>query len=339
MMAHGAVPPSGCTFSRDDWQLLASFWHPIAFSSDVGGDPSTTTLLDVDLMVVRTKDGIVVARDRCPHRGARISLGRVLPDRIACGYHGVEFGFDGKALRVPTAPEGYKIPRKLCLDTYRVEEKYGLVWTCLSGEPRVPLPEWPVFDDESRQKAKMDVVIETGAGRHIENFCDTAHFPFTHEGTFGCIDRPIVPDYEVKETEAGIQARIETIQQDGSLFFGEPSYADVPSEYEITFPYAALLILHFPRGDEHIFDIVSPISAGRCHVFMWKIRDHDLGEPTDEWIRFQAEVNEEDRIMVESESPRELPIGPTMEVHLPSDRLSLAFRRKWREFGLEGPQR
>lgn len=333
------TPPPRSAFSENDWRLLASFWHPVAFSSDVGAEPKTTTLLDLDLMIVRTREGVVVVHDRCPHRGARISLGRILPDRFVCGYHGIEFGLDGKAIGVPTAPDNYRIPSRLCLDTFMVEEKYGLVWTCLSGKPRVPLPEWSVFDDTSRQKAKLDVAINTGAGRHIENFCDTAHFPFIHDGTFGCLDRPVVPDYDVVEREAGLHARIDTVQQDGSLFLGDPVYADVPSEYDITFPYAAMLLLHFPRGDEHIFDVVSPVSADRCHVFMWKIRDHDLDEPTDEWVGFQAEVNEEDRAMVESEHPLELPIDPRMEVHLPSDKLSLTYRKKWRAFGLEGPRR
>ena len=330
--------PPASKFSDNDWHVLSSFWHPIAFSSDVGEKPTTATLLDVELMLVRTTGGVVVARDYCPHRGSRISLGTVRQDRIICAYHGVEFGFDGKALRVPGAPEGFRIPRRLCLEMYRTEEKYGVVWTCLSGEPLVPLPEWPIFEDTSQQFAKMDLVVNSGAGRHIENFCDTSHFPFVHRSSFGSAGHTVVPDYDVGETETGVYARIETVQQDGSLFLGQPSYADVPSEYDVTFPFSARLVLYFPRGVENIFDIVSPISAGKSRVFMWKIRDHDLNEPADEWMAFQVQVNDEDLVLVEGEWPAELPVDPASEVHLPADKLSLAYRRKWVKFGLEGPK-
>ena len=257
-MKHDLLPPPGCTYPENDWKILASFWHPIAFSSEVGQAPVKITLLDVDLVAVRIRDRLLVARDYCPHRGTRISLGRVESDRLICAYHGVEYAASGKAARVPGARKNFKIPKKLCLEAYLAEEKYGIIWVCMSGSPLAPLPEWPVLDDPDLQKGKMSVTLNCGAGRHIENFCDTSHFSFTHEGTFGCVDQPEVPPYDVEEREHGIYASIMTIQQDGSLTFEDPTYADVLSDYTISMPYCAELILHFPRGDEHIFDIVEP---------------------------------------------------------------------------------
>lgn len=336
-MTDGMRPPANCTFSENDWQLLASFWHPIAFAAEIGLEPVAVRLLDVDLMVIRIREGFVVTRDRCPHRGSKLSNGQISEDRIVCAYHGFEYGFDGKCLRVPSAPQGYKIPRKLCLETCPVEERYGLVWACLKGEAINPLPEWPIFQDPNVQKAKLDVVLNTGAGRQVENFCDTAHFSYTHKGTFGWIERPEVPDYDVETREYGLSYTAAIPQQDGSLFFAEPEHVEVLSDYDITFPYAAQLISHFPRGDEHVYDIASPISAGKCHMFMLKTRDHDLGDPSDEWIGFEDKVNEEDRIMVEAQQPLELPVkNSPLEVHTPADKFSMTYRRMWRKLGLEG---
>ena len=331
-------PPARSTFPAGDWKVLASFWHPIAFSSEVSSTPKKMTLLDVDLVAVRVGGRLVVARDACPHRGTRMSLGSVRGDRFVCAYHGIEYGADGRAVRVPGTPEDFRIPRRLCLQTYLAEEKYGIVWTCLAGTPLAPLPEWPILDDPAVQKTKLSVPIECGAGRHIENFCDTSHFPFTHRVTFGCPDAPEIPRYEVEEREHGLFASIMTIQQDGSLTFDEPDYAEVISDYTISMPYCAELILRFPRGDEFIYDIVSPVSNGRCHVFMWKTRDHDLGDAVDDWIQFQVDVNEEDRLMVEGERPSELPVDARLEVHLPADGLSLSYRQLWKRYGLDGPE-
>ena len=331
-------PPARCSYPESDWKVLASFWHPIAFSTEITSTPRKITLLDVDLVAVRVRDTLLVARDACPHRGTRMSLGTVRGERLVCAYHGVEYGRDGKAVHVPGAPKGFRIPRKLCLDTYLAEERYGIVWTCLSGSPLAPLPEWPILEDPDVQKTKLNVAINCGAGRHIENFCDTSHFPFTHRGTFGCPDAPEIPRYTVEEREHGLFASIMTIQQDGSLSFDQPDYAEVLSDYTVSMPYCAELILHFPRGDEFIYDIVSPVSNGRCHVFMWKTRDHDMGEAADDWIQFQVDVNEEDRRMVEGERPSELPVNTHLEVHLPADRLSLSYRRMWSRYGLGGPE-
>ena len=69
--------PKNCTFAPNDWRILSGFWHPVAFAHDVNDAPVPARLLDVDLVIWRTEDGVSVARDLCPHRGTRLSAGRV----------------------------------------------------------------------------------------------------------------------------------------------------------------------------------------------------------------------------------------------------------------------
>ena len=45
-----------------------------------------------------------VWEDRCPHRGMRLSMGFVRSDRIACLYHGWQYGTDGHCLYIPAHP-------------------------------------------------------------------------------------------------------------------------------------------------------------------------------------------------------------------------------------------
>lgn len=326
--------PLKCTFSAKDWAILSSYWHPIAFSSEVANMPVRATLLDLDLVIYRTRTGLTVAADYCPHRGTRMSLGRMVGDDIRCQYHGLTFNGSGACTSIPGSP-GQKIPSALKLRTYPVAEKYGLIWTCLAGEARAPIPEWPQLTDPSLQRIKMDVYWDAGAGRHTENFCDLAHFSFTHVKTFGCEARPEIPAYTVQERENGLYFQVTSPQQDGSISLGEPQYADILSEYDVNFPFSSHLTLHFPRGEENIFDIVSPVSSKRSHIFMLKTRDHDLDQPVDEWIAFQVAVNKEDREMVESQVPFALPTDLAKEFHIPSDRFSVAYRKRWRDLGLE----
>ncbi len=324
-------------FSENDWNVLSEFWHPVALSAEVGSEPVAVTLLDSDLVAYRNKDGLVVSANYCPHRGTRLSHGSLSPDGdLICPYHGLHFGAKGQCTSIPSAPDA-KIPKKLCLDVFQCDEKYGLIWVCLADKPRFPIPTFDFYDDTSLQKANMSTVWEAAAGRHIENFCDTSHFSFTHLGTFGDPNNPVVEKYKVEERDNGIYYEIMTPQQDGSVFQGDANYAMLLSEYELFYPFAAYLKLHFPRGIEHIVDVVCPISAEKSRIFMVKARDHDMDLPANEWVDFQAAVNEEDRLMVESQRPVELPIDLSAEFHIAADAFSVAYRRKLKEFGLEGP--
>jgi vanillate O-demethylase monooxygenase subunit len=44
---------------------------------------------------------VAALEDFCPHRGAPLSLGRVVEGKLVCGYHGLEMGCDGKTIAMP----------------------------------------------------------------------------------------------------------------------------------------------------------------------------------------------------------------------------------------------
>ena len=64
---------------------IRNLWHPVAASWQVGNAPMGITRLGEQIALWRDHDGQVHAiEDRCPHRGARLSLGWNLGDRLAC---------------------------------------------------------------------------------------------------------------------------------------------------------------------------------------------------------------------------------------------------------------
>ena len=53
------------------------------------GSVRAVALLDEDVAVWRGRNGSVRAwRNRCPHRGMRLSFAQVRGDRLSCRYHG-----------------------------------------------------------------------------------------------------------------------------------------------------------------------------------------------------------------------------------------------------------
>lgn len=160
-------------------------WHAVARTADlVPGRLVAVRLLEEDLVLWRSPRGIEAWRDRCPHRGAKLSLGRVRDGRVVCPYHGMEYEAGGRCVRVPAHP-GRPPPRQVRATCHEVTERYGLVWVCL-GEPARDVPPFPEAEDDSyRVHVAGRYEYATSGYRAIENFFDLAHFPFVHPGLLG----------------------------------------------------------------------------------------------------------------------------------------------------------
>lgn len=155
---------------------IASGWHPVAFSSSVGAGLVAVRLMGRRLVVVRDSAGPFVLDDRCPHRGAPLSLGRVRAGAIACPYHGWRFGRGGACLEVP----GSRLPGAPARALPCVE-KAGLVWTSLAEVPD-PFPRLPdAMEDESLDRFWWPLgASPAGLLDAIENHLDPAHPHHVH---------------------------------------------------------------------------------------------------------------------------------------------------------------
>jgi vanillate O-demethylase monooxygenase subunit len=330
--------PKDSDFSTANWHVLTRFWHPVAFTTEIADKPYPFVLLGLRLIAYRTTAGFTVALDRCPHRGTSFALGFLKDDRLVCGYHGLQYDGTGRCVAVPSSGPDAKVPPSLCLRVFRSEARYGLLWVLLAEEPMLPLPAWTPLEDPGLQKVKMTPADwACSAARHVENFNDVAHFSWIHAGTFGNRDDPLTPRYQLRNTDAGIYREIKVKQIDRDTFSDKPeTVAEMDYAYDFVVPFASYLRIASADGRvEHIFDVVRPISACRSRVFILKARNYDLGQPVDEWIRFQEAVNAEDQAMVESQEPQDLPLDLTSESHIAADAWSIVYRRRWKSLGLE----
>ncbi len=338
---HTSDLPKDCSFAPEDWRILSTFWHPVAFAHEIAEHPVAARLLDVDLVIWRGTDGISVARDLCPHRGTRLSAGRVDGGRLICPMHGLHFDGQGLCTKIPSNPDqSARISPRLRLQSLRTEERYGIVWTCLAETPRWPLPDWPGIRDESLKRVFVPPnTWKAAASRHVENFNDVAHFPWVHTGTFGGSEEDRIPTYEVHETEYGLT--FELGYDEGGNRFPD----DVPGDsrhvtytYELTYPFSTIIIIR-PNDSwyvQYFADTVCPVSAHETRIF--QVATDTTGAPDEDFlIRESLMINDEDKPLVENQHPEDLPLGLMDEVHIPADRMSVAYRRALARFGLGAP--
>jgi len=314
--------------------VLANDWLPVAAAQQLRPDqPLAVRLLGEDLVLWRSGEQVLAWHDRCPHRGAQLSLGQVQPEDgvLACPYHGWRFAADGVCVHIP-AHLDQKPPARAAATAYRAREGYGLIWVGL-GEPAGDAPPFAEWADPGFRKVLCGPYAINAAGpRVIENFLDVAHFPFVHAAYLGDPQHTAVPDYEVEVTPTGVIARDIRVWQpdpDGSGVGSWVSYT-----YRALRPLTARFTKHSGDQEFAIFLTVTPVEETRSLAWMWIAMNYGR-ELSDEQIRsFQDRIVAQDAPIVESQRPARLPLDLQAELHLRSDRAAIAYRRWLRELGL-----
>lgn len=332
-------------------------WHPVMAGMHLRDEPIAVSLLGQELVLWREHghDGPAVVHawaDRCPHRGAKLSLGRVLTHlhgaRLECPYHGWQFAGDtaahqagsqcGRCVHVPAAPT-FEPPATHKATAFEACERHGLVWVRLERPEagRVPdaLAQPPAFepwaDPQWRTLICGPYEVQTSAPRLVENFLDLTHFGFVHEGWLGARTHAQVDTGKVEESADGVRAHeCKAWQPRG--YAGAEEGGWVGYRYDVPHPFAAILRKDASAGDpvsNAIALFIRPDGNGQCTAWFAMAT---LGDPSDdESLRsFQDTVFAQDRPVVESQTPKALPLGrdgPIAEVHGPADRMSSAYRR------------
>lgn len=82
-----------------------------------------------ELALWRSEAGDVHAwENRCPHRGTRLTLGRIINDRLSCAYHGWQFSAgNGKCVAIPAHPD-LPPPKNVGAKAFPIAEVDGMVW-------------------------------------------------------------------------------------------------------------------------------------------------------------------------------------------------------------------
>jgi phenylpropionate dioxygenase-like ring-hydroxylating dioxygenase large terminal subunit len=97
-------PKEGFMPKEERLSFMRNGWFVAAWPEEVSEKPLARRLGNEPIVLYREKSGRAVALlDRCPHRGAPLSLGEVVEEDIQCNYHGMVFGDDGRARRIPAA--------------------------------------------------------------------------------------------------------------------------------------------------------------------------------------------------------------------------------------------
>lgn len=163
-------------------------WYAAGRSRDFKkGKPVAVTIFELPIVIWRKTDGSVHAiLDRCNHRNAPLSKGRVVKDCIVCPYHGWTYDSGGQCVEIPSeGPNSERIPNKR-VRQFTTAEAHGLVWVWMGrkGAPEEEPFPMPVMDEYGWRSYYMVTTFKNNVTDLVENFMDVPHTVFVHKGWF-----------------------------------------------------------------------------------------------------------------------------------------------------------
>jgi phenylpropionate dioxygenase-like ring-hydroxylating dioxygenase large terminal subunit len=168
---------------------LRNQWYCAALAKEIGAAPLGRVFLGEPVVMFRTPDGTIVAlEDRCCHRRAPLSLGKVEGDKLRCGYHGFLYDATGACVWVPGQD---RVPPDARVKSYPIIDKHGYVWIWM-GDPALADPaKAPDFfwnDDPAWAAWSGYLPIKCHYMLLVDNLMDLSHVPVLHAGILGAAE-------------------------------------------------------------------------------------------------------------------------------------------------------
>lgn len=178
--------------------MIPNQWYPIFESARLKlNRPVAVKRLGQKLVLWRAgASRVIAAPDRCPHRAAALSPGKIRDGCLECPYHGLRFDGAGKCVVIPANGEGAAVPHGFDLPLIPLREEHGLIWLWHGeGAPAAEVPWIAEMPEETGAVRSYSWEFAMSHLRVTENLLDFHHFNFVHRWAFPGVG-PRVDNYE-----------------------------------------------------------------------------------------------------------------------------------------------
>jgi phenylpropionate dioxygenase-like ring-hydroxylating dioxygenase large terminal subunit len=324
--------------------MYINFWYPICTSEELKDDaPVRSDLLGLGFVAFRDQDGAAhVLSDICVHRGGALSKGKVIDGCVACPYHGWRYNGDGHCTTIPSL-NGDKPPARAKVDSYPVQEKYGIVFAFLGDAPEEERP--PLFKIEQygqdgwRESEAMIVNIGAYYQRSVENGLDPVHNEFVHplQGT------PAVKMDQLEHTQMpwgnkmyAYMGQPEVGKTRMADLRGKPDDLGAGSWHHGPNVLVTSIDLSAENNITQVF-YEAPIDESHTKIYFVNLRNCMLDPAMDDKMRdVNLSIVAEDQGVLENLFPIRTPETTTHEILIGGDEAVVSYRswlKKWEKLG------
>jgi vanillate O-demethylase monooxygenase subunit len=150
--------------------------------------PFARTLLGERIAMFRdSRNQVQALFDRCPHRFAPLSQGKIVGDCLKCPYHGLEFNGKGACTGNPHG-DG-TIPRAAKVKWYPAAERHSAIWIWMGEPDRADeslIPDFSASMDPGKRFVGKDYLMAKAHYQlETDNIMDLSHIEYLHPGSLG----------------------------------------------------------------------------------------------------------------------------------------------------------
>lgn len=163
--------------------FLRNAWYAAGWDRDIA--PGTATriqILSEWIAIYRGDDGVIRAiGDRCPHRFAPLSEGKVVGGLLECPYHGLRFDETGRCVHNPHG-DGM-IPKGAGVRQYPAVARHSAIWIWMGAADRVDalkIPDYPFLTDPKFTACHGYTRIDANYELMTDNLLDLTHAAYLH---------------------------------------------------------------------------------------------------------------------------------------------------------------
>jgi len=328
--------------------MYINFWYPVALSNEITNEkPLAVQIMSMNFVAFRDTDNQAhVLSNTCIHRGGALARGKINDDCVACPYHGWEFGGDGNCTHIPTLAPDQNMPPRAKVDSYPIEERYGIVFAFLgdlSAEERPPLLDIAEYDDPT-WRANDVVAFEVNAyyQRSVENGLDGAHNEFVHplQGAPSIIEtlrnRPIEVENE-SEWGCGFWYPASGSTSEETKLIGAGEGGTWAGSFHHG-PNTLVTRIHFSEKKKfHQYFFEAPLTDGSTRIFFVNMRSFMMEPENDEkLIDINMRIAHEDINIIENLDPVRTPDSTAKELLTPVDKPIYHYRDFLKDWDARG---
>ncbi len=198
--------------------MIRNQWYAILDAKEVPKKGLVGVIrLGEKLALWRTdKNEIACVIDKCCHRGASISAGKVVHNHAQCPFHGFEYDAKGRVVLIPANGQAAPVPERYKVRSYVAKEQYGLIWVFWGDAEKIQ-SDIPFF--EGLKTGFYYGQIKDHWPMHytrcIENQMDVVHVPFVHYNTIGRDGRTVVYGPKVRWDGDQLTWYVKNVNDDG----------------------------------------------------------------------------------------------------------------------------
>ncbi len=298
--------------------FLRNCWYIAAESREVSRLPFGRILLAEPVMLYRREDGTpVVLEDRCCHRRAPLSKGKLVGDAIQCGYHGFTFDGSGACVKIPGQD---RVPPSIGVRSYPVCERDRYVWIWMGEKEKADpalIPDFHYNDDPAWAAVGACLHVDAHYLLLVENLIDLSHVAFVHASTIGSTD-DTQAELKFERSENSVRVIREAPGISCPPSMRRLGFAPVVDQKKIiTFTPSSNVWIDIPTRDAvpvegrnepmqrrvMILNAITPETERSCHYFWVNARDfeQDNAERSEFFLKNVTFAFNEDKEILEAQ--------------------------------------